>query len=228
MTNQPAADAAHPIRLDVWSDLVSPWGYIAKRRIEAAIHAFERPHEVTVRFRAYEVDPDAPVGERMGVTEYLSRKHGQGDRHVGHMMTVRVSEAAVDDRIRFDWEHAVRANTFNAHRLVALALEMGGPALQSATVERFFSAHFGEGLALDDPEVLQRISAEAGLDERRVASVLADDSYAAEVRADEEAARSLGVTTVPHVVADGGPSLSGIQSVEEYLGLLRSVATVAG
>ena len=224
MTNQRAADATHPIELEVWIDLVSPWGYIAKRRLEAAIHAFERPQEVTIRFRAFEIDPEAPVGERMGVTDYLSRKHGQGDRHVGHLMTVRVSEAAVDDRIRFDWERAVNANTFDAHRLVALALEMGGPALQSATVERFFSAHFSEGLALDDPEVLQRISAEAGLDERRVASVLADSSYAAQVRADEEAARDLGVTTVPHVVAQGVEALSGSQPVEAYLRLLRSAA----
>ena len=87
------------------------------------------------------------------------------------------------------------------------------------------SAHFGEGLPIDDHEVLQRLSAECGLDERRVAAVLASDAYADQVRADEEQARSMGVLSTPFVLANGYAAVSGAQPVEDYLALLRGVAT---
>ncbi len=141
------------------------------------------------------------------------------------MLTARVSEAAADDDLAFDWDRAVRANTFDAHRLCALALELGGPALQSAAVERFHAAHFAEGLAIDDHRVLLRAAEECGLDERRVAAVLAGDDYADVVRADEQAARALGVTSVPVVVANGMAALGGARTTEDYLALLRGVAT---
>jgi len=224
MTNQSAAESTTHVALEVWSDLVCPWCWIAKRRIEAAIAAFERPHDVTMRMRAFELDPMVPVGEGMGVAEHLGRTYGGGVEG-GRLMNARVSEEASGDGLSFDWHTAVRSNTFDAHRLCALALEMGGPALQCAAYERFHAAHFSEGLAIDDHEVLQRLAAEAGLDERRVAAVLAADDYAAEVRADEELARSMGVTSVPFVLANGYAAVSGARSVDDYLAFLRGVVT---
>lgn len=223
MTNQPAADSTAHVSLELWSDLVSPWCWIAKRRIETAIAAFERPHDVTLRMRAYEQDPQIPVGVRVGVAEHLGAIHGSVA--AGHELTQRASEVGAADDLVFDWKQAVRANSFDAHRLCALALELGGPALQSAAFERFYSAHFTEGLALDDHEVLQRTAAEAGLDERRVAAVLAGEAYAETVRADEHQAQVIGVTSVPHLVANGHAALSGARSVDEYLALLRAVVT---
>jgi len=73
--------------------------------------------------------------------------------------------------------------------------------------------------------VLQRLSGECGLDERRVSSVLASDEYAEQVRADEQQARSMGVTSTPFVVANGYAAVSGARPVEDYLALLRGVAT---
>jgi predicted DsbA family dithiol-disulfide isomerase len=224
MTNQLAAESTTVVSLEMWSDLVCPWCWIAKRRIEAAIAGFERPHDVTLRMRAFELDPLVPVGEGLGVAEHLGRKYGGGVEG-GRLMNAHVSEVAAADDLVFDWHTAVRANTFDAHRLCALALEMGGPALQSAAFERFHSAHFREGLAIDDHEVLQRAAAEAGLDERRVSAVLADDAYADEVRGDEELARSMGVTSVPFVLANGYAAISGARSIDDYLGFLRGVVT---
>jgi len=225
MTDQPAAESTTLIELDLWSDLVSPYSWIAKRRVEAAIAAFERPHDVTVRLRAFEQDPDVPVGGGVPVHEHLSMRYGGGDAGTGRLMSAKASEEAQADDLVFDWDRAVRANTFDAHRLCALAGEMGGPALRSAAFERFHAAHFGEGLALDDHEVLQRLSAECGLDERRVAAVLASDEYGEQVRADEREARSMGVTSTPFVLANGYAALSGAKPVDDYLALLRGVAT---
>jgi predicted DsbA family dithiol-disulfide isomerase len=224
MTNQSAAESTVHVTLELWSDLVCPWCWIAKRRLESAIAAFERPHDVTLLLRAFELDPTVPVGESLSVAEHLGRKYGGGVEG-GRLMNAHVSEVAMADDIVFDWHTAVRANTFDAHRLCALALEMGGPALQGAAVERFHNAHFSEGLAIDDHEVLQRTAAEAGLDERRVAAVLAGDAYAGQVRAEEDRARSLGVTSIPYVLANDSAALSGARSIDDYLALLRSVVT---
>lgn len=224
MTDQSAAESTTPVSLELWSDLVCPWCWISKRRVEAAIAAFERPHDVTMRMRSFELDPLVPVGERLGVAEHLGRKYGGGVEG-GRLMNAHVSDVAVGDGLTFDWHTAVRANTFDAHRLCALALEMGGPALQSAAYERFHAAHFSEGLAIDDHEVLQRLAAEAGLDERRVAAVLAGDDYAERVREDDQLAASMGVTSVPFLLANGRAAISGARSVEDYLALLRGVVT---
>lgn len=212
------------IVVDLWADLVCPWCYIGKRRIRAAIDAWERPHEVVVRYRAYELDPGMPRGERVLVADYLGEKYG-GGRAAGETMSSRVTEIAREDGLQLDFSKAILGNSFDAHRLVALAREMGGPALEDAAEERMFSAHFVEGLAIDDHDTLLRCAAEAGLDERRVASVLADDTYGDVVRADEEQARALGVSGVPFAVANSRIAVSGAQPVEVYLELFSQAAT---
>ena len=224
MTNQPAADSTTAIEVELWGDLVSPWSWIAKRRLEKAIHAFERPADVCIVHRAFEIDPSLPTGGGVGVTEHLGAIHGEGTE-AARRLTEQATLAAEDEDIWFDWDQALRANTFDAHRLVALAHEMGGLALQGAVVERLFAAHFREGLAIDDHETLQRITAEAGLDERRVAAVLAGHGYEDPVRAEERRAADLGVEEVPYALANGRRALAGTRTVEEYLDLLRRAST---
>ncbi len=216
---QPGAAPEPAIVLDMWSDVTCPWCYIAKTRLRAAIDGWERPHEVLLRHRAFELDPG--LAERVPVAAYLGRKYGGGDE-AGVAMTNRIASVAASTGLRIDFTRAVKANTFDAHRLIALGLAAGGPAQAEAVLERLFSAHFAEGLAIDDHTVLLRCCAEAGLDERRVAAVLAEDSYADEVRADEEEARTLGVTSVPFVIANGRAAVSGAQPVEVFTDLLRS------
>ncbi|CCH77682.1 DSBA oxidoreductase [Nostocoides japonicum T1-X7] len=220
---EPAQD--HHVVVDMWVDVVCPWCYIGKHRVHDAIAASEHPAEVTVVHHAYELDPEAPVGSGESVSASLAAKYGTDLAGVARMQA-RVVEAAQPDGIHLDLASQVRANTFDAHRLVALALAMGGPPLQGAMVERLFSAHFAEGLAVDDHPTLQRLAAEAGLDERRVASILASEEYADAVRADEDLARRIGVTGVPFTVA-GPPegrkvAVSGAQPVEVFGELLAA------
>jgi predicted DsbA family dithiol-disulfide isomerase len=118
----------------------------------------------------------------------------------------------------------IRANSFNAHRLVALGLAQGGHALQGAVLERMFSAHFAEGKVIDDIEALQRLGAEAGLDGRRLAAVLASDDYTQEVRDDEEAAVDIGITGVPFFMANRRVGLSGAHPVETIGQLIEAAA----
>jgi len=220
MTNGAPAPA---VVLDVWADVVCPWCYIAKHRLRRAIDGWDRPHEVLVRHRAYQLDPDTPKGRPVPVNVYLGEKYGGGEQ-AGATMSGRAARIGEQEGLRFDMAHALKVNSYDAHRLIHLAREMGGPALEDAALERMFSAHFAEGLAIDDRDTLLRCAAEAGMDERRVSSVLADDTYGDAVREDEAQARALGVRGVPFVVGNGRVAVSGAQPVEVFLELLRVAA----
>ncbi|HYN28769.1 MAG TPA: DsbA family oxidoreductase [Dermatophilaceae bacterium] len=214
------------IVLDVWADVVCPWCYMAKRRLEAAISRSERPADVTVTYHAFELDPTTPVGTGESMLAHLARAHGSSAAEAREVAE-RAAIAARPDRIVMDIDALTRANTFDAHRLVALGLAMGGPALQGAVLERFYAGVFAEGRALDDHAVLQRLGAEAGLDERRVSAVLAGEEYGDHVRTDERDAAELGVTGVPFTVADRRLSVHGAVPVETLVELIAAVSAPA-
>lgn len=210
------------VEIEVWVDVVCPWCYIGKRRLEQAIAESAQPAEVTVTYRAFELDPRKPVGARVPVVDQLAQKHST-NRDDAREMAERAAIVGRPDGIDMNVDTQVDANSFDAHRLVALGLVQGGPALQAAVLERLFSAHFTEGKSIDDIETLQRLGAEAGLDGRRLATVLAGDHFANQVRADEQAAAELGITAVPCFVANRQVVLTGAHSVE-VLGKLITVA----
>src|SRR4051812_49705407 len=108
MTDQTAADSTTLIELDLWSDLVCPYSWVAKRRLQAAVGAFERPHDVTVRLRSFELYPDVPVGGGVPVREHLSIRHG-GDAGTRRLINAKASEAAPADDPVFDPDPAGRA-----------------------------------------------------------------------------------------------------------------------
>src|SRR6476620_4761637 len=103
MTDQSAAESTTVIELDLWSDLVCPYSWVAKRRVETAVAAFERPHDVTVRLRSFELYPDVPRGGAVPVDEHLMSRHG-GEAGVGRLMNARASEVAEADDLVFDWD----------------------------------------------------------------------------------------------------------------------------
>lgn len=186
--------------VEVWSDLACPWCYVAKRHLEDAVAAFEHPGQVQVIHRSFRLD--AASAGAQGAAEQRA-------------------VAAAAPTLTFDFGRLAPADTLDAHRLSHLALDQGGPALQAALLERLFSAHFAEGRRLDDPPALQRLGAEAGLDERRLAAVLAQDNYADAVAQDQRRAAELGVTGVPFTLVNGGSRATGALSVEGFLELLH-------
>jgi predicted DsbA family dithiol-disulfide isomerase len=206
MSTAPVHPAAAPqatLAVEVWTDLTCPWCYLGKRRLERAIHSFEHPQAVQVRYRSFERDAAAILGEG-AVAE-----------------AVEANRAAAREGLDLPVEHAVPASTFDAHRLLHLGEAEGGLALQAAVAERMFAAHFCEGKALDDRRVLQRVGPEAGLDEHRVSAVLAGDEYASAVREDEREAARLQLASVPFVLADRRIAMAGPQPVQALLDLLR-------
>lgn len=133
-------------------------------------------------------------------------------------MIRRMTAVAARDGLDFRFDKIRPGNTFDAHRVLHLAGELGQ---QGALKERFFRAYLTEGAPIGDPETLVRLAGEVGLDPDHVRAVLASDSHAREVRADEEAARELGISGVPFFVLGGKVAVSGAQPTELLLGALQ-------
>jgi len=211
------------VDIDVWADVVCPWCYLGKRRLEHAIADSAHPAEVTVTYHAFELDAGAPRGDGSTVLAWLAERYGT-DLDGAREIAERPAVMGRPDGLHIDVEQQKRANSFDAHRIVALGLAQGGPALQGAVLERLYSAHFSEGRQIDDIETLQRLGAEAGLDGRRLSSVLASDEFADQVRADQRAATEIGINGVPFFMANRKVALSGAHSAE-VIGQLIEAAT---
>lgn len=204
------------MRVEIYSDVVCPWCYIGKRRFERAVAAFPEPVEVV--FRPFQLDPEAPV-EALPLPRYLERRFGQ---RMDAMMQ-HVSEAAAGEGIEIDWDRALAANTGAAHRVMRLAEREYGVGVQRALADALFAAHFTEGRDVGDHAALAGIAAEAGMDAARVRGYLESDEGAAELRAEIDGARALGVRAVPAFVFDGRFLVEGAQPASTFLQLLEKV-----
>jgi predicted DsbA family dithiol-disulfide isomerase len=219
MTTTPHADTSParrrtPLRVEIWSDVACPWCYIGRRRFAAALADFPHREHVDVRWRSYQLSPEAEVGSDLTEAEMLARDKGLPLDAVEEMFThVTAVAATVGLRYRFD---TVRpANTFDAHRLIHLARRRG-PEVADRTVEALMSAHFEQGLAVDDRDVLVGIAADVGLDPDAVRRSLAGRDAADDVLADLEEGRTVRVSGVPFFVLDRRYGVSGAQPTELF------------
>jgi predicted DsbA family dithiol-disulfide isomerase len=212
------------VLVEVWSDVVCPWCYIGKRRLERALEQFEHADEVGVAWRSFQLDPDHPEGLRRPVNDYLSDKYGVSPEQA-RAMNARVTEVAAGEGLDYDTDRAWMVGTFDAHRLLHLGTDHG---VGTALTERLMRAQHVEGRALDDVETLVELAAEVGVPDAEARRVLAGDEYAEAVRADLRRAAAIGVTGVPFVVLDGRFSVSGAQPVTTLLGALRRAHADAG
>jgi predicted DsbA family dithiol-disulfide isomerase len=206
-----------PASIEVVSDVVCPWCFIGKRRIEKALALLGRK-DVLVHWKPFELNPDAPK-EGMNRAAYRARKFGSPA--YARQLEARVAEAGANEGIGFRFDRIERVpNTFDAHRLIWLA---GREGAQDAVVENLFRAYF---LAAEDvgiPGVLQRIGIESGLDPASVEQLLGGDGGRGEVLAEEREAREHGVNGVPAFFVNGQPVMSGAQKPELLASVLGPV-----
>jgi predicted DsbA family dithiol-disulfide isomerase len=204
------------VKVEVWSDVACPWCYIGKRRFDVALSRFEHRDEVDVRWRSFELDPSAPAVREEPYLDRLAAKYGmtlpQADAVIDRMIEAGAQNGVV---LRFD--KAKPANTFDAHRLLHLAAEQG---VQPELKERLFRATFTKGAPTADHDALVAVATEAGLDPAEARAVVESDRFTAEVRADEERAAELGITSVPFFVMEG-LGVSGAQPPDVLLDVLE-------
>jgi predicted DsbA family dithiol-disulfide isomerase len=206
-----------PLTVEIWSDVVCPWCYIGKRRFEAALAAFDHADDVTLMWRSFELDPEAPRLAEGTAAERLAAKYGMSLERAAQLHA-EMTERAAAEGLDFRFDRARGGNTFDAHRLIHLAATYGH---QAAAQERFMRAYFTEGEAISDPQTLVRVIAEVGVDPAEAADVLQTDRFAEDVRQDEVLASSLGIQGVPFFVLDRRYGVSGAQPPEVLLQALQ-------
>ena len=207
------------VKIEIWSDVVCPWCFIGKRRLEAALAHFDAA-DVQIEYRAFELDPSTGRDKSVSEAQMLASKYGRSLAEAQQMLE-QVTATAASVGLAYDFASVVPANTFAAHQVLALAAERG---VQPALKEALLAAHFEQGLDVEDPEVLATLGAQAGLDAAEVRAALADGRYAGTVRAQQAEARELGITGVPFFVFDRRYGVSGAQPPEVFRQALAKAA----
>lgn len=200
------------MQIEIWSDVVCPWCFIGKRRLESALAHFDHRDDVTVRWRSFELDPGAPSERTEPLEEHLAAKYGMSLAQARDFQR-QMTEQAAGEGLGFRLDRARPGNSFDAHRLLHLAADR---EVQDAVKERFLAAYLCEGEPVAEPETLARLAGEAGLDRDEAREILAGDAYADAVRADEATARQLGISGVPFFVFDRAFAVSGAQPAEVF------------
>ncbi len=208
------------MKIEIWSDVVCPWCYIGKRRLESALSRFENSADVEIVYRSFQLDPAAPRVPEQSVAEHLGSKYGGGPV-AGQQMVDRTEAVAAEEGLLFRLGEAKRVNTVDAHRLLHLALETGGPGLQGALKEELLAAYFLRAENVADHDLLRRTAEKVGLDPDTVEAVLAGPQYADAVEDDIREAAALGATGVPFFVVDRKYGVSGAQPEEVFTQVLE-------
>jgi predicted DsbA family dithiol-disulfide isomerase len=205
------------MQIEVWSDVVCPWCYIGKRRLETALERFPHRDQVEVVWRSFQLDPSIPEGETFPTLPALAAKYGRSVEEM-RAMQAHVEEVAAGEGLEYHLADGVSGNTLLAHELLHLAAGQGkGPEMK----ERLLHAHFEEGRSVFDVDSLVPLAAEVGLDEAEVRAALADRRYLPAVREDAATAQALGATGVPFFVVDRRYGAAGAQPAELLLQILE-------
>jgi predicted DsbA family dithiol-disulfide isomerase len=207
------------LKIDVISDVICPWCYIGKRRLEKAVAAFGR-EQVRVRWHPFQLNPRIPKAG-MNRQEYRTAKFGSWERSL--TLDAQVAEAGRGVSIPFGFDRIMRTpNTLDAHRLIGLADTEG---VQDAVVERVFQAYFVEGRDISQTTVLLDVVAEAGLNRSRAEALLSGDEGLAAIRAAEEHSPRSEVQGVPYFLVNNTIALSGAREPSAFLDAFEQAGT---
>ncbi|MDO8967791.1 MAG: DsbA family oxidoreductase [Algoriphagus sp.] len=200
------------MKIEIWSDVVCPFCYIGKRKLEKAIEKLSFKDKVEVEWKSFQLNPDQKTNPSINTLEHLSESKGWSMKQTLEITSNVVNMAAAQGLV-FDFEKAVVANTRNAHRLIHLAKESGkGDAMK----ERLLSAYFSEGKNVDDFATLISLGKEVGLKEENIKAMLETDQFDEAVDQDIYESRQIGVKGVPFFVLDGKFGISGAQPDEVF------------
>ncbi|SCG47661.1 DsbA family oxidoreductase [Micromonospora halophytica] len=201
------------MEIEIYADVVCPWCWIGKRRLEQALASYDG--DVTVTYRPFQLDP-TPVSEPRPLVDALADKFGGRER--AEAMAAQVTQVAAGVGLEMRFDRAVQANTFEAHRLVRFATERGR---SGEVVEALYRAHFTDGVDVGSRDTLVALAVSVGLDETETREHLESNLGRREVAADLATAHQLGVRSVPTFVLAGRYAVTGAQEPETLLAALQ-------
>ena len=203
------------LMIEVYSDVVCPWCYVGKRRLERALDQLNGPAQAHITWRPFQLNPTMPKAglERRA---YLEAKFGSLDAF--RQMEEQVLAAGAEEHIDFAFDKIARTpNTFLAHRLIWYAGQQG---CQNAMVDSLFKGYFEEGADIGLPIVLAQLAERAGL---KAESFLNGQNGTAEVKVEESAGHRLGIRSVPYFLLNGTYALSGAQPPDRFISAFKKV-----
>jgi predicted DsbA family dithiol-disulfide isomerase len=202
--------------ITIYSDLICPWCYIGKRRMEEALRKLPTDMQVSRSWHPFQLNPDLP---REGLKRKLYRSEKFGSWERSQAMDAQVAAAGKSVGIKFRYDLQTHTpNTFDSHRLVWLA---GASRVQDVVVEALFRAYFCEGANFSDRQKLIEIGVSAGMDKTQLERSLTSEESASAVREDEQRGRMLCISGVPFYLINETVSFSGAQPAETFLDALR-------
>jgi predicted DsbA family dithiol-disulfide isomerase len=196
--------------IDVWSDVVCPWCFIGKRRLEKALSNFVHKDKVTVRHRAFQLDPS--INQTLPTSLMLAEKY-KVDAEQVKAMQANVCSIADGEGLCYNLENTLSGNTFDAHRLLLWSASLDK---QDELLEAMYSSYFEKERPLFSHSDLVLVATGVGIDADKVEEILTSDKFSDEVIADRNLAAQLGATGVPFFVFDMKFGLSGAQPLEAF------------
>ena len=210
------------MQIEVWADVVCPWCFIGKRRLQRALAERGLTDEVEIVHRAFQLDPAASSSPSPTI-DHLAAKYGVS-RDEALAMMANVTEVAAGEDLDYRLDRTMSGNTRDAHRLILWA-QQGDPLAAQRLLEVMYSAYFEQGRGVFSIDELVDLAAGAGLDSAAAREMLAGSAYVDDVTHDQALAQSFGANGVPFFVIDRTYGVSGAQPVEVFLGALDQART---
>lgn len=201
------------MEINIWSDVRCPFCYIGKKNFEKALEQFPQKDEIKVVWKSFELDPSLKTQPETNTVDYFVQSKGVSREQATQMLS-HATNMAREVGLTFDFDKAVLANSFNAHRLIQMAKSKN---LGDEIEEALFKAHFTDGVNIDDTESLIKIGVSIGMDQEEVRKVMESETFDYEVRQDQLDARNIGVQGVPFFVFNNKYAVSGAQPPAAFL-----------
>ncbi|MBL8072745.1 MAG: DsbA family oxidoreductase [Nitrospira sp.] len=212
------SDQVSAIDIEVYSDVICPWCYVGKRRLERALKQWDGAVPVKIFWRPFQLNPTMPQ-QGMDRRQYLEAKFGGSA--AAQAIYEQVTRVGAEEGIPFAFERIARTpNTFAAHRLIWSA---GHQGKQDEMVEMLFRYYFLEGRDIGSLEILSQAAAHAGLEATAIETFLASNEGIEVVKAEEAVGHRLGIRAVPYFVLNRAHALSGAQPLEQFLAAFRHI-----
>jgi predicted DsbA family dithiol-disulfide isomerase len=209
------------MKVEIWSDVMCPFCYIGKRRFENALQQFENRNDVEIEWKSFQLNPDLETNPSINIDQYLADIKGWTIDHARNL-NAHVTQMAAEAGLTYNFDKAVVANSFNAHRFSHLAKKNG---LGIEAEEQLFKAYFTDGKNIDDQNTLIELGKQIGLDAEEIKQTLESNAYADEVKHDIAEAQYLGIKGVPFFVMNNKYAVSGAQAEEVFEQTLQKAYT---
>jgi predicted DsbA family dithiol-disulfide isomerase len=205
------------MKVEIWSDVMCPFCYIGKRKFEAALEQFKDKENIELVWKSFQLNADLKTDPSKNTIQHLAESKGWSMDYTRETVAY-VTNMAKEVGLSYDFDKAVVANSFDAHRLIQMAKKEGRG---DAAEERLFKAYFTEGKNTADHAILIAIGKEIGLNELEVKNMLASKDFSNEVLMDIAESEKIGVTGVPFFVFDRKYAVSGAQDSKVFADTLK-------